>query len=541
MIARAEDTPFLLNAAGMTGSGRAELVRLGAAKAEEDGLTVVHLRIDLDGWEPERTALADFLAYQAEKHGVAPLESAPQEDASFETALLASGALLCRDRERILAAGGLHATAAGLGDDERLLLDFDDLVSLPAFGRERVLKLAEENPRTAVAFATHPGDGHGKVARGREAVRIELMPLDSGELAGALELDAEDAERIRAASGGNRGVSRVLAAADGDPLEAALASVPEDRRKRLESFAHLAALCGENVPVHLLLDFLAVDAEERDDWIDLVDDHLGADAEFALFAERFQHPSFPNQPVYGFSDPSWADALRSRLGPESRTRLASDLLRAFVGSSPLDTRAAARLAVELGRAAGEIHKNDRMELERELGWWVGGADLERMREHLTGEIEQGKKAFALVWTTVNAVQFRWPATRTIALLEACLTGRVPESLRAAAEAIRSGLLIEAGQFAEAETFALKGVEFADDKLLESALVERLAAARRSQGREQQAAEDFARAHALRMELLEEGDGRVKPVLQQYAHALRANGREEEAVEIERRLGGSADR
>jgi len=521
--------------AGHVGSGRADLVRQGAESARADGLRVLHARIDLDGWEPGRVSGAEFLTYQTTKHQVEPLDLSLPDDAPLGAVVLAVAALLASERDPFLGADDLAGVAGSLEPDERLLIEVVDSVSLPSIVRESFLSLSETNARVALSLAAHPNDGHGKVSRGRETTRIELMPLDPGELVVASGVDPDRAQALGDRYGGNRLITPLLVAAESDPLTDALAAVPEDHRKRMESFVHLAAICGENVPVHLLLDFLAVEPDDRDDWIDWIDDHLGADSEVGLFAERFQHPSFPGQPVYGFANLGWVDVLRSRLPADSRARLASELLRAFVGSSPLDARAAVRLAVELGRVAGEAHDSDRKELERELCWWVGPEDFEAMREHLAAELLQGVRNFQLCWTTINAVQFHWPPARTLTLLEAASSGSVPEVLRAPIEAVRSGLMIEAGQPAEAETSALRGVELADDKLLESALMERLGAARRAQGRGEQADQDFVRSHQLRMELLEEGDARVVPVLRQYAQVLRANGRETDAAEIEQRL------
>lgn len=525
----------MLNLAGLVGSGRADLLREAVGEARAGALRVIHARIDLDGWEPGRVKGSDFLAFQAAKHQAQPAEIDLPDDANLAAVVRAVAVLLSNDRERLLAGDDLADLAANLAANERLLLDVTDSASLPSIVRERFLALAEQNPRVALALSTHPGDGHAKVARGRETVRIELMPLDPGEIAVVLNVDTARAEYLGDAYRGNRLVTRTAGDDESGPLAATIADVPEDRRKRIESFVHLAAICGENVPVHLLLDFLAVEADDRDEWIDLIDDHFGSDSDFALFADRFQHPSFPGQLIYGFADPGWVDVLRSRLPADSRSRLASQLLRAFVGTSPLDTRAAVRLAVELGRVAGEAHDSDRMELERELCWWVGQQDLDAAREHLADEVRRGARTFSLCWTTVNSVQFRWPPARTLAVLAAASASGVPASLKAPIEAIRSGLQVDAGHFAEAETSALRGIEIAEDKLLESALMERLGAARRAQGRVDQAEKDFLRSHQLRMELLAEGDARVVPMLRQYAQVLRANGREGDAAEIEKGL------
>ena len=122
------------------------------------------------------------------------------------------------------------------------------------------------------------------------------------------------------------------------------------------------------------------------------------------------------------------------------------------------------------------------------------------------------------------------------VLEAGIVNGAPQELAAAIETLRSGLLLQCSRFADAEAAAKQGIELCQDKLLESALVERLGAALRSQGRQEAAEEAFKRCHELRMELLADGDPRAKPVLQQYAAVLRHAGQEEQAAEIEKKLG-----
>ncbi len=540
-ILETPDEPQAILLSGAPGSGRRYLLGCAVEQARGGGLSVLHATLDLDGWEPDRVSGAASLAYLASKTGGEALAGASAEEpANLDQALrLAAAAGADEGSERFVKAETLRDLADGLGAEERLVLHVVDSASLPALARKRLFKLGDR-PGVRFALSCDPRDGTNKVARGAAAMRFELMPLDEGEIRVLFDVDEETADSLRKHSGGFHGAlaERLDAEAPRTLLEQALEAAPEEKRRHLESFAHLASLCGENVPVRRLLAFLGIDADGFEDWIDLIDETLGVDSDLALFAERFEHPAFADEQVYGFRSSADAATLRAGLPPDSRARLAAELLGSFSRSMALDTRAATRLFVELCGHAQADH--DRKELERELAWWVGPGDADALREQLAQEVTEGLRTFALLWTTVNTVQFRWPAYRTLAVLDAAVAQGAPQPLEAAVEAIRSGLMLEVGRFADAEATAKKGIELSTDKLLESALSERLGAALRSQGREDDAAEAFARSHELRMELLEEGDRRVAPVLKQYAQMLRRESREDEAAKIEERLASAAE-
>lgn len=521
---------------GAPGSGRRYLLKQAVEQARQAGLRPLHVELDLDGWEPEAVSEKDFAAFQAAKKGTdAGSIDTSDEPGSVDRMLLLTGAVGCAEPDRLLAAGSLEAVADSLEDDERLVVHAVDSTGLPSLARRRLFELGRR-PNVLLAVSCETGDGSGKVARGADVVRFEVMPLDEGEIRAALGVDEEAASRLRELSGGVRGLlaERLDPQAPSPLLAATLAGFDGDDRKRLDSFVHLAALCGESVPVRRLLAFLGVDTEEgQDEWIDRVDETLGAESELGLFADRFQHPSFPGEQTYGFRSSAEAAALRAALPADSRARLAGELLSAFSRSLALTTRAATRMFVDLCRHAGA--DQDRRELERELAWWVGPGDADAMREQLAEEVRDGVRTFPLVWTTVSSVQFRWPPYRTLAVLEAGLSRGAPKELAAPIETLRSGLLLQTGRFADAEASARRGIEIAADKLLESALVERLGAALRSQGRKEAAEEAFAKCHQLRLQLLEDKDPRARQILEQYAAVLRKSGEDERAAEIEAKL------
>jgi hypothetical protein len=124
----------------------------------------------------------------------------------------------------------------------------------------------------------------------------------------------------------------------------------------------------------------------------------------------------------------------------------------------------------------------------------------------------------------------------LALLQAIRVGDLPVHLRAAHAAIAAGLLLEADRPAEALEAAEAGVGQAEsDRLLESALWERMGRAYLAMGRQEEAAEPFARCGRLQEQMLDEGDPRVAPWIKAYARTLRQAGREQEAVRLEDKL------
>ncbi len=122
------------------------------------------------------------------------------------------------------------------------------------------------------------------------------------------------------------------------------------------------------------------------------------------------------------------------------------------------------------------------------------------------------------------------------VIEACRPGDFPDELLPALHVIRAGLLIRLGRYADASLTAREGLNHAsEDKLLESVLWERLAVAGSKLGQSAEADQAIARSLNLRKELLAAGDAGVIQLLQQTAAALRREGREAEAIEIENQL------
>jgi hypothetical protein len=317
-------------------------------------------------------------------------------------------------------------------------------------------------------------------------------------------------------------------------LEEASAELDTDDAKRLASFVSLAALCGDNVPVRELLEYLGVEGEEVDGWIDRLDETVGADSGHALFAERFQHPSLPGRTVYGFASAASALRLRKGFSDEALARLSGELMRFLAQRFTVGSRAAARFYIEISRWAQA--NEQRLELERELAWWVGPDELEPTRLIVAAELAAGQRSALAVWTTANTVQFGWPPERTLALLHAIRVEQLPPQLAGAYAVMRASLLLEAGRPEEALQAAETGVAIGgQDRLLESTLWERMGRAYLAMGREQEAREPFARCGARQEQMLEDGDARVAPWIKAYARTLRQAGNEQEAARLEGKL------
>ena len=580
-----EEQPCALLVSGLPGQGRRYFVARSVEHMRAVGSQALYAAIDFDGYEPDKPDPVCYARHAAAKRGVAldPADEAwirrslhgprPALLDFFAAALLAgrdaaSAGLRDLLSEAFAATDPWTALAEGLSPEQTLVVHLVDTAELPAVIRERLLDLSGRFPHFKTVISCLPDDGLGKLVRGRPNLRFEVMPLESGELCSLLEErlaepDLPDSfyEELWTETSGVRGLTAaaierrieagVLVQDAGgrwrseqgaqparvDPaniLEEAGAELSPDEAKRLASFVSLAALCGDNVPVRELLEYLGVENERLDEWIDRLDETVGADSGHALFAERFQHPSLPGRTVYGFASSAFALRLRQGFSDEALARLAGELMRFLGQRFTVGSRAAARFYVELSRWA--LANEQRLELERELAWWVGPDELEALGSIVAAELDAGQRSPLAVWTTVNTVQFGWPPERTLTLLHAIRPDGIPSHLRGAHAAMRAGLLLEAGRPAEALDAAEAGVGAAgQDRLLESALWERMGRAYLAMGREQDAREPFARCGKLQEQMLEEGDARVAPWIKAYARTLRQSGHEQEAARLEGKL------
>lgn len=549
---------------GSPDGARESLLDAAVSRLRRDGQSVLYSRIDLDGFEPDVVSPQAYAAYLGSKlHGGQSDQAAEALAArlSAETALRAeqlallalaagrddqSGALIARANEA-LESGSVRWERLAPEPEQAVVLHLDDSSQLPALLRTALLTL--EIPGLTIAISCYAAQDSKQVVGARPAARFELMPMDQGEVRSWLreqvnETCAENAAAFTDACRGSRGVLGLLAdegewtapLTPAQALDRLVASCDEDRRKTLRAFLVHAALCGENVPVRTILEYLGIDAADIDDWTDLIDETVGEDSDAGLFGSRFQHPSFLGEIVYGFREPAWRERLRLAAPDDSRRRVAQQFAAWLFRNRPTVTRAAARLLAELCYLGGI--DGDRQALERELAWWAGDADLDALRALLIAE----RRPLNEIWTAVNAAQTNWPPQRVLALLDVAQQLGVDTQAQGALYTIRAGMFIKLQRFEEAHDSVERALAAPNvEPLLESVLLEQRGSSRRALGRDAEAFADFERCRALRLKLLAAGDDRVALLLQRSLELLRQAGRTEEAAVVEKALAEHAAR
>jgi tetratricopeptide (TPR) repeat protein len=570
--------------AAFPGAGRRYLLRRAIELARQQGRPVFAAELDLDGADVEKLNLHAYWEFQQAKRSSTPT---PEAQRAFErlagrtptpglTELSMAALLIGLDAdssgivERAALAIGTdnpwESLAKSLSSDERLAIHFVDTSEIPAPLRAKMLDLAMERPALKLFVSSHRREGVGKVVRGRPNVRFEVMPLERGELESMVErrlgspgIPPGVYDRLLEETGGGMGAAAqalerfagsgaIVPALGGDwrwlgdgkelspgILDKALEGVDEERRRLLASFAHLAALCGDNIPVKKVLAYLGVEGDDDlDDAIDQIDETLGADSDIALFAERFQHPGLPAELIYGFRDAATAYSLRESLTETTRQRLALELAQSLARDTPLSSRANVRMLAEVCRHAGA--DENRRELERELAWRVGPPDVEALEKVIVEEVRGGQLPVREVWKAVNSGQLRWPPYRTLAVLDAIGKVAEPQGLPPAFFAIRAGVLLDLDRNADAQDAAQAGLAMdMDDALLSSALWERLGTAQQRLGLTEDAAQSYQQSQKIQENLLEAGDARVAPLFEQAVRALEAGGRTQEAEELRKKI------
>jgi hypothetical protein len=549
---------------GSADGGRESLLDAAVSHLRGSGQSVHYSHIDLDGFEPDVVPPQEYAKYlcsktpggrigQAVETLAARLSSQPAPRAE-QLALLAlaagrddqSEALVSLANEALEQRGVCWEKLVG-SPDQAVVLHLEDSSQLPALLRAAFLAL--DIPGLTVAISCYATQDSKQIVGMCPAARFELMAMDEGEVRSWLreridETAAEQAAAAYAACLGSRGLLGLLAAegewsapiTPAQALDRLTASCAEDCRKTLRAFLVHAALCGENVPVRTVLEYLGVDADQIDDWTDLIDETVGEDSQARLFGSRFQHPSFPGEIVYGFRDAAWRERLRLAAPEDSRRRMAQQFAAWLFRNRPTTTRAAARLLVELCFLGGI--DGDRQALERELAWWAGDADLDALRALLIAE----RRPLNDIWTAVNAVQMHWPPQRVLALLDAAKQLGVDKQSEGALYTVRAGLFLRLQRFEEAcDSAELALAAAGADPLLQSVLLEQRGSGRHALGRDAEAFADFERCRALRLELLAAGDGRVIPLLQRSLELLRQGGRTDEAAAVAQALSEHAAR
>jgi len=202
----------------------------------------------------------------------------------------------------------------------------------------------------------------------------------------------------------------------------------ENGQSRLERFLFLAALCGENVPLDLILDYMKLDGEERDELIEIIDDHLvfnddadqsSANAGILLFRDNgYNHPSFPDDMLtYSFITPlDYVSIIAHHPDLENLKNTASSLFFFFKKRLHVMSKGIAVLYIHL---FDHSRDNDlREKYASLLSWWVGMDGAERLSEQLVEQMKDGLLSPDIVWSVFETTKNTWPPYRRKALLDA---------------------------------------------------------------------------------------------------------------------------
>jgi len=523
----APDATRIALLSGEVASGRRYLLAAAAQAARDEGCELTLLTLDLDGYEPGIISPEDFVAHQAARRGadsraalrVLEIIAGRGAPASIFDATLLSLVLDAPDADLSpiadapSSAEAFDQALAALSAATRLVVHVLEAATLPLTLRDRLIEEASRNENFRLIYSCSNNDSSKKLAEGYDTARFEMLPVDAGELASKLDppMPRETLDVVLAAVGGSPGalvrrVEQLRQASDPEaeartpePWRLALDDLPEHRRKIVENFLFRAALCGETVPVDALLESLGAVESERDDWVDLIDETIGADSDAGLFDDRFGHPAFPGRLVYSFSDSLTARSIRDLLSSGDRAKLAGELVAVLSAKLPPDTRSAVRLYANLMRYAGSTE--ERLLFERALLWWSDEAETPEMAERMRESVQDGRRPPQQVFAVITLIAPFWPAARLAALVEALAIEGTPEEARGLLHALRAGLFAELGRFGEAEREAAAGLDaVSEDPVSRCALLTSLGAACVGLGREQEAEQPFAEAAELRRRL-----------------------------------------
>jgi tetratricopeptide (TPR) repeat protein len=202
-----------------------------------------------------------------------------------------------------------------------------------------------------------------------------------------------------------------------EPVSQALHEHP-GHTKALWTFLLDATLCGELVPVSLLVAVQALEKEEQDDLVDLIDEVL-VDGLGLLEDLGYSHPGFPSVSVARFRGPIVRLAVLEHFNPKERRTRAAQIVPALRRGLPIATRTVARLFMTL---ADHFSEADRDEILRELQWWVGTDEADLLREGLAAALMEDRLKPESLWGALIATEGRWPPYRRLALLDAYGTG-----------------------------------------------------------------------------------------------------------------------
>ena len=303
----------------------------------------------------------------------------------------------------------------------------DDLVSLclskqqlrlvfSAFPDVDQTYLLGQRPTIRIDVPAFDGDQLQRVLDGRfgaNAVPVWLPRLLQQQARGnrgltalqLLELFQDDAVRWDGESSWVAGPGEHAAA-----LPASLSRLlqPLDRlfqdTPHLESLLRLAALCGELIPLTLLLDFLQISADESEELLEVIDAELCEDSvSTPILADLgYSHPGYRTQRkvnIYRFLCPLDRQLLLLGTTAAWQTQQAAALLQFLENAMPEATRGIASLYLQLQQYLPDGQVQCRA-LQERLQWWIDEIDAERFREHIAKAINTRRISGEAVWRAI---------------------------------------------------------------------------------------------------------------------------------------------
>lgn len=238
------------------------------------------------------------------------------------------------------------------------------------------------------------------------------------------------------------------------PISQAFHHHPEHTQV-LWTFLLDAALCGELVPVNILIDFQVSGDEAQEELNDVIEKDLVE--RLQIFEDlQYTHPSFPHSvSVCRFRERITRLAILEHFPLRERRARAELLAPALRRTLSVSTRDIARLFISLADYLGEDERDNYL---RELEWWTGNEESDDLREGLIEAISEGRLKPEVLWGALKATEGRWPAYRRLALLDAYGAGPrdekgnplgVPLERLGDFQFLRATILEALGQYSEA--------------------------------------------------------------------------------------------
>jgi tetratricopeptide (TPR) repeat protein len=429
-----------------------------------------------------------------------------------------------------------------LTQTHRLVLHVVDSAAITTPLREWLVDEARVNRNLILVFSCDTSDRNEAIApRVAGVIRFELKPLNKQELRAAIDqrfspnsfpdwlyaalweysrgVPGRLALKIADLQDGNFLVEDLKTGAwhlsKSDPLSYDLAqefapcayesirkvlsALPAATAERMETILQLSALCGDNIPIRLLLAHTMLAEGKRDEFLDLIDDMFTENPVFEDLG--YSHPGFSGELIYTFSNPILRSVILEHVPGARRSQLALNLLSFLQQNLPVLTRGIARLFLEITRHLDS--EREQKQYEQELAWWIGWDEVEEFSRYLQKAVKDGRLAPAAVLADVNRNQAHWPPYKSLAILNALVPNDregpvLPNKLLGDFHYRRSTVRYECGLYEEAIDDATLGLRSSEgDALREAGFHEMMGVVKATIGKHKEALLHLDRARALR--------------------------------------------